>query len=245
MLTLTLQCLSAVLGLAFGLLALRVARTGGTSLPTVRRQGWWVTGASFTALGTTLVLGNIWAVWAFAAGPGSAAWNGFLAWTPAWTYSRVAIVVLLALALLRLAFVDGQGERSLRIRYAALLGLGMVAGGAAGRMQGPLVGNGGAYFSTFALSNAAEAGLLLLALASGLVRGTVGRHLWLALCVYALVLVLNVNWFSAMAWADVPGAWRPKPYMIQGYSAAAFLLMIGVAGRRLARARRASRLAPR
>lgn len=244
MITIALQLAWAVLTLAYGALAWGVARHPARAFASPARQrGWWAAGVGFTLLGASSVFFNSWAAYAFAQGPGSAAWEGILRWTRVGSFGRAGLVFAVALALALAAHRAAISPRRYRALGWGLYGAALLGGGAWGWAAGEVVGRGGAHFGDIALLCAAEAILLMAVLAYALHRDSMDRYLWLSVCIYTVTLVLNVVWFTAMAWIDQPGAWSPLRYGLHLYTIAAKLLMIGAVARKLALVRR-GRLAP-
>lgn len=242
MLTVTLQIAAAAVSLVFGWLAWRVGRESVAAFARPsHRTGWWLTGVAFLGIGVSSVVQSSAAAIAYAAGRGSWAWDQYLHWMQPGIYGRVGLLVALAGLLVALA-LRGRGGVGFRrfslAAYSALLLAGMVAGG----LQGEVVGRGGAHFHAFALVSSGEVALLLVALIVTLMRYALGRYLWMCLALYTAVLTINVGLFSALAWVDIPGAWTPPPGSSQTYTLVGYILMIALAHRRLALARRQQRV---
>lgn len=238
MLTIYLQLGAAAVSLLFGVLAWRVGMQGPEAFSRPpHRTAWWLTGVAFAAIGISSVTQAVAAAVAYLAGPGSWTWSTYLRWMQAGTYGRVGLVLGFSAALIALAMRE-RGGVPFRRACSGVLAVALLTGSVAGAMKGAVTGRGGAYFSGFALANSVEMVLLLLALVATLVRSTVGWYLWACLVIYAVVLTLNVSWYSALAWVDIPGSWRPPPGSSQVYTIAAYGMMSVLAARRLWLARR-------
>lgn len=239
MATLVMQCVVAVLTLAFGLVAVRVAFKVPSN-PELPRAAWLVTGIVFTVLGISTAVHNcIAAPWAYLSGPGTPAYELFLRWSPVGNHSRGLVVVAYGMIMAGLVVV----RRVVRGHYtAATLGVSAVAmtlGGMVGWREGPLVRS--THYTAMAVSDAAELILLFSALLVGVIWNTTDRLLWVSLVIFTVHELFDVTLYTALAWGGVPGAWRPRAVYIHLYASIAYLVMIGLA---LRRAKLASRGAP-
>lgn len=236
MTTLLLQCLVAVLTLAFGVMALAVARRAGGA-PELHRAAWVLTGTVFTILGINSAIHNcIAAPWAYFAGKGSPELELYMQFSPAGNHSRGFLMLAFGAMMIGIVSVSRLAGRHVGA-FAVVVGVAsMIVGGVVGLREGNLVR--ATHYTATAVTDAAELILLLVALFVGIVWNTTDRLLWGALVIFTVHEMLDVPWFSAMAWADVPGAWRPSARFIHLYASVAYLLMIVVTERRLRLARK-------
>jgi hypothetical protein len=236
MLTLLMQCLVAILTIVFGIVALQAARRvpGRSDL---HRDAWWLTGAVFTILGiSTFLQLCIGAPWAYFSGVGTPVYDAYIRVAPIGNHSRGFLVLaygamMAGLTLIRRAFPRHFGTLVFVTSFAA-----MSAGAFVGWREGPLVQV--THWTATAISDSAELIFLLAALFIGVVWNTTDRLLWVALVIFTAHELFDVAWYSALAWSDVPGAWRPSPTYIHLYASVAYLLMIVLAVRRVRLARK-------
>lgn len=233
MLTLALQLLNASLTLGFAVLILRVSRQS-TWTSAARRVSSSLVGVAFAANGFGGLVQGTLAVWASAAGAGSAVYDTFLRFAPAMNQSRTGLEIALALLLMSVAV---KGARPLALwLLLAVLAAGWAAGAAVGLLEGTLVTS--RHFPMVALLDGVEMVALLAMLLLALSRSSMDRLLWLALSIHALKQSFNAIWFSAFAWIDIPGGWAPRPWTIQTQMAVLGCLMLAIAVRRYQLARR-------
>ncbi len=240
MTTLLLQCLVAVLTLAFGMMALEVARRAPDA-PELHRAAWVLTGTVFTILGINSAIHNcIAAPWAYFAGKGSAELKLYMLFSPVANHSRGFLMLAYGAMMIGIVRVSRLAGRHVG-RLAVLVGVvSMIVGGVVGFREGSLIR--ATHYTATTVTDAAELILLLGALFVGIVWNTTDRLLWGALVIFTVHELLDVPWFSAMAWADVPGAWRPSPRYLHLYASVAYLLMIVATDRRIRLARRGVRV---
>ncbi|HEV2126862.1 MAG TPA: hypothetical protein VGW38_29265 [Chloroflexota bacterium] len=232
--TLFLQALGAALQLLFGILALATARHQDAFLP-VRREAWWLTGATFTLLGAIMLVHTaIGSPWAYFSGPGTTVYEVYLRWSPVGNHSRALLIV--GFGVLLLLLVWRQQLAHFRQLAVAVLLLAALLGGIAGWLEGSLIE--ARHFTLLAIGDTLQLMVISAALLSALWLRMVDEHLWLCLSLYALMLALNVGWYSAMAWLDVPGAWVPTSMHMQMCRQVAYLGMLAFVLRRLVLARR-------
>lgn len=240
MLTLTLQCVSALLLLAFGGVALSISRWIGVLTPD-RRAGWLVTGLGFALLGVSAAAQNAVAVAAFASGEGTAAYDAYLRWAPALNHSRVFAGTALALVLAATAWSGRLPARRFRTATAAGVLAAMLLGGVAGWMEGgfEMQRHGAATAVGYTIEMLAFA-TVLLASAS---RGTFDLFLFAALMLYALKIAVGVPLWSGMSLAEAVAGPAPAPWLLQVQSVLFGAVMLAVAALRLALLRRGVRVA--
>jgi hypothetical protein len=234
MLTILLQASVAILALAFGAAASVVARRMH-ECEGAHRLSWAVVAVGFVVGGISSIVQNAGAVWAFAAGPDSAAWTEFLRWAPAGNYGRTLLRVALAISL---ACVPAA--RYFRGQFwsmsAMLFGGAILAGAWIGVAEGSL--KEGVHYPNLAILETLEVVTLLFALFLAATADSMDRLLWIGICVYVVRQALNVISWSAFAWVGVPGAWIPHPWHIHVYGVVGYGIMIGLALHRLRLARR-------
>lgn len=222
-LVVTLQVLVS-LGLAgFGLVALRIGGEGGGG----RTAAWRVSGAAFVLEGVNKLCQNVFGILALAGGRGSAVWDEYLAWSPAFNHSRTFALAGFVVALGVLSFTPIAQRRAFPAVMTLLLGGTMVAGMVLGRAEPRLV-ESTHYPLVAALDAVALIGLLSL-LFLLLVRDRVDRLLWIALCIYGFALALNAIWIGALARIATPNAWAPSPITMNAYRLVLVAAMVVVA----------------
>lgn len=234
MITLALQLLVSLLGLAFGAGALRVhRRTPGA--PEEHRAMWLLTAAAFLLTGANGLVTASTAVWGVRAGEG--------------TMAMEAAVVL--------KVVGNDGRGLAMVGFAAMLGLRLLARGAyrpatLWRCMAPLVGwmaagtvlgvmEGGEEHRNYqmvAILSAVAVVLLLGGLWLAAARDGMDHLLWLALLAYAVREAMDVSLASILAWLNAPQVWLPSYSSFQMLAVAAYLLMLACVARRLEMARR-------
>ncbi|WP_420127563.1 hypothetical protein [Longimicrobium sp.] len=235
MLTLVLQNVSTLLIAVCAIASLLVYGAARAQAPVEHRGMWLLTG---TALGTLALVKGIHGalgIWAYAAGPKTAIWANYMAWTPAFNHSRtlllLAYCIILAhfsvrpvpfsrryyrgaLAAMAVAFLMGAGLGAMEPRYTALT-----------------------HFTAVAQWDVVELLVLLGTLMAALLGGRMDRVLWSLLCVYAMSLAFNVLWFAASSRADIAGQWVPRPWVLQAVRTALYAGMALLALYRLRQAR--------
>lgn len=239
MLTLTLQCASAVLALAFGLASLAISRYESALTPD-RRAGWRLTGIGFTLLGASAALQNAWAVPAFFSGEGTAVYDTFVRWAPAMNHSRTFLGVAYALLMTGLAWSGRFPERGFWVGAT----LGMLAAAGAG---GVLGGVEGAFEMTrhgpavAVLLTVEMIGFCVVLLVSA-VRGTFDLFLFASLMLYGLMMALSVPLWTGMSLAEVIGVRAPPPWLLKLQTTLFTSAMLGLAALRLVLLRRGVRV---
>jgi len=234
------QAATAVLAVAFAVLALRVTRAAVPGDQPLHHRAWVVAGLAFAIAGASSVAQNAAAVWAFRAGEGSVPWDLFLAWAPRGNYGRACLKIAMALVLVALARLAGVAPRRLGWGVSALFVAMLGAGAVLGWAEGPL--RAAIHYPGYAVFEVAELVALLLALFVGITASTMDRWLWAALGVYAARQALNVLSWTALAWLGVEGQWSLDPRVLHSFGVAGYLAMIAIAVHRLRLARRGVRV---
>lgn len=229
--SLALQEAVAVLTLGFGVMALRVAPSPGSS---TRRAAWFMAGVALTLDGALGTLHSTAAVAAVAAGPRSGFYALFLRFTTLGNDARSLLVLGFALGL---AWVVLLGRRSPSARQVvAAECLLAVAGFVAGAAEGPMAA-GGVHFGVMSLLGAGTALLLFAALYWGMVRERVDWLLWTALALFAVQEAISSNIQTVLSWAGFGGGWAPPPRSMLWVGLVCVCVMLACSARRLALAR--------
>lgn len=235
MLTLFFQALSDLLNLAIGAILLRTGRLAAPEDP-ARPSEWWLTGATFLFLGTVGAAQSwIAAPRAYFAGAGSSTLELYLRWAPAWNTSRDVVVMMFGALLLSWVIRGRSPSRAATLAFlcaAALLGAAL--GWSAGSMT---VETFARISSWVAFLGAIEALLLGFALLCILVQGRMSRLLWTCIGLYTFHLVLNVIWWSGLAWRWADG-WAPPSWAVKLYPVLTYSVIVAVAARGWVLARR-------
>jgi hypothetical protein len=232
-LLLGLQSLLALSTVAFGVLALMVARRlGRSTLPSV---AWLVVGVAFTLEGISGIVQSSGAIWAVLAGDGSAVFAAYLRWSTVGNHGRSVLKIGLGLALLALPLMRRVPTRVLSGVVTAWLLAFMLLGSFVGWSEGPMQAS---HFSVVALLDSFEMIVIWGALACALFTGAIDRLLWIGLAINGVRQALNVVWTSALVWSDTPGVWKPSVSTMQIYACAVLVVMIILAMKRLRLARK-------
>lgn len=236
MVTLFLQVLVALLKLAFGALAARVAArvAAGDAEPAseLRRSAWWVTGVTFLLSGAGSILQSSWAAGAVAAGAASGLYEAFIRWTPAMNYSRILLMLGYGLVILSLSALHPL-SRSRGRGVVIFLLICFVVGGGAGWMEGGF--QAGSHTTWLSVSEMAELIVLLAALGVALFARSLDWMLWTALLLYSIRQAINALFWAAASWSVVPEAWHPPFWSLQVVAIVGWVGMIALASMRLAR----------
>ncbi|HEU0078768.1 MAG TPA: hypothetical protein VFQ76_14035, partial [Longimicrobiaceae bacterium] len=204
-LLLGLQSLVALTTVAFGVMALLVARRlGRSTLPAI---AWLVVGVAFTMEGINGIFQSSGAIWAILAGKGSAVYAGYLRLGPVGNHGRSVLKIGLGLALIALPLLKRVPARALPGVVTVWLLLFMLLGSFLGWNEGSLRAG---HFSIVALLDSFEMIVIWGALVGALVSGGIDRLLWIGLAINGVRQALNVVWTSALVWRDTPGAWVPS-----------------------------------
>ncbi len=233
-LTLILQFATAVLHMATGAAALAAVRRPG-GFPARFRLTWRVAGWALLLMGINGVLQDVHGARAIAGGQGSAVWDGYMRWAPAWNHSREAVSFALAALLLACATARGRAWLERRGAAAAALAAAMAAGALGGWLEGTL--DYDAHFSRIAVLDSAALLLLIAGVAAAMLADVVDRFLIVALVTYAVPLPLNALWFAWMTMSG-DGGWRPSPSTMGMYRVLFAAAVCAVAVRRWRLARR-------
>ncbi|HEV2149964.1 MAG TPA: hypothetical protein VGR37_21380 [Longimicrobiaceae bacterium] len=238
MTTAVLQFLVQLLVLAFGALALAVARSRG-AMPALHRAGWTVAAIFFLWRGVSGVAQSTAAFWALLAGEGSAPYALFLEWGPTMNHTRTLIAVATGWTLAALPLLRAPSGPALALRLNAACLVLAGTGAYAGWREGAISLH---HLTSLTVLGAVELIGLLFALFVGLLAYTLDRYLWVALCLYAVQVALDVVWYTATAGFFYPGGWVPPQPVRYLYSAAVMLAGCALAWHRLALARRGARI---
>lgn len=236
MLTLVLQNLSTLLIAVCAFAALRVYGAARAHAPLEHRGTWLLTG---TALGAhALVKGThgILGAWAFAAGPETAIWANYMAWTPPFNHSRTVLLLAYCIILAHFSVRPVPFTRRYYRNAVAAMAVAFVLGAAVGVMEPRYTAL--THFTAVARWDVIELVVLLGTLMAALLGGRMDRVLWSLLCLYAISLAFNVLWFAASSRADMPGQWVPRPWMLQAVRVTLYTGMAALALYRLRQARR-------
>lgn len=229
--TLALQEVVAVLTLGFGLMALRVAPSPGTS---TRTAAWFMAGVTFTFDGGLGTLHSTVAVAAMAAGSESSFYALFMRFSRLGNDARSLLVLGFALGLGWLVLLGGRPPPARPVVAAA--SVLTVAGFVAGLAEGPPV-RAGVHFGVLGVFGAATAVLLFAALYWGMVTERVDWLLWTALALFAAQEALSSNIQTALSWAGFGGGWAPAPRSMLWVALVSVSVMLACSARRLALAR--------
>ncbi|HEX8696904.1 MAG TPA: hypothetical protein VF746_31080 [Longimicrobium sp.] len=215
-LLLALQLTGSALMLTFGLACLRVARRPGLTL---RAGGWFLTGATFAAIGAIATFQNVWAIWAVVEGAGSGVYRAFMAVTPVLNTPRSIATVGYSAALVALVFTRRPfpAPRQVAAGLLALLAAGALLGWA--RVD-PTRQD---LLWLLALLDATSLLLLLAALYRALVTDAFDYLLWAAIAIYAARVAITFYFFSMMT---LTSWWRPSAHLSQLVAVVSGLLMI-------------------
>lgn len=204
MLTLFLQSLASVGALVFALLIAAVYRALPGHDP--RRTGWYAVAVVFGVYGISAATTGAMAVYAYAAGPGSAAWDGFLRLSPAGSLGRILLTYVLCGVLLALAWRRELGSK-VRRGLGIACGAAVALGAAIGVAQGPV---GPAHYGTVAAMQAAGLVGFCIALLLVLRRDALEATLWLALAAQCFSWALDTPLMAILATdarIGLPPAW--------------------------------------
>jgi len=195
-----------------------------------------LTGLVFFLMGLSGAIQDLYAVWAFRSGPGTAVYEAYLRWSPAGNYSRAFLIIAFAILLILHRSSSGSADRRTAVRMLSAIVIASIVGGIVGATTGPVIS--AKHWSAAAVLDSIELVLLLCALLRGVTASTMDRILWSCLTIYSFHSVLNVIWFSALVWLHIPGMWSPRPVEIALYTAATYLVVYGLVSYRLHLARR-------
>jgi hypothetical protein len=222
--SLTLQLMTPVLLLGFGVLALRVAPEPGTS---ARTATWFMAGVTFASDGAVATVHALLAVAAVFAGEGTTFFDVYLRFVPPGNDARSMVVLGFALALAWVVLLGrpAPGRRAIVAGAAALLVAGFVVG-----LFEPPLGSGGDHFVVMSYFGAATAVLLFAALYRAMVRKSIDWLLWIALALYAVRKAISSNIQIVLAWFGFGGGWAPpiRSIMWAGLVSAVVMLACSV-----------------
>ena len=228
MLTLLFQTLLSVLRLAFGWMAMRVARRLHDAPAT---RAWLVSGMAFFAVGVHALVQDTFAILAVSSGAGSYLWDTYIEWAPALNHSRQFAIAAFFPLLFFVANGSVVSRRRTVIYSVGGLSAAMVLGYVVGWKEGALIP--AIHFRAGSILDVAELLIALVVLFSLLVRSYVDRLLWTAVALYAFSLSLSAIWTSALVGMDSPGSWTPPPVFMHVFRAVLGLGMVLIAAWRL------------
>jgi hypothetical protein len=232
-LTLGLQSFNTVLGLAFGILSLLVARALRNERG-LERYAWYVTGVVIVVQYLPKALQDVFGTTAYFAGPETALYTAYLTWAPVANHSRGVLRCTLFLALIAVAVL---GRRSVRHQsfFHVVVVVSALLGGVAGYFEGSIMA--ARHFTHVAASESLGLVLGAAVLMMAMFRPLMDIYLWICLVLVAFRGVVSALFMAALAWADVPGAWTPAPWHLQLVLAMASILIVTAAVVRLRLAR--------
>ena len=230
-----LQLVLAIVALTFGAAAL-LAGYYVVEPNDVRRRAWIVTGLAFVISGAVSLVQATWAAWAFRSGPDSQLWMQFIRWAPAGNHSRTFGKLAWGAALAFLPWLQNFSARMTIVMVGSVLILAVLTGGVVGWMEGSFVD--GTHYGWVAVLNNLELVAVLAAVIIALLLGSMDWLLWLAVCIYALRLAINVIWSVGRVSFHVPDAWLPPLWINLVIGITAYFLLIALALRRIDLARR-------
>jgi hypothetical protein len=204
---LTMQLVFAMLTLAFGVLALRVAPRPGRNL---RLGAWQLTGATFTTIGAVATVAGVLAFLAAMRQPGDAYYVLWTRWMTIGNDARGFAVFGFALALADM-MARRRSAPSGRVMAGGLVVL-LAVGGALGAVEGAFTGS--RQHSVIALVSGATVMVLFVALYAGMVHNSIDWHLWVALGIYAVREALNSVISAARAVGYLANDWKPSTVWI-------------------------------
>ena len=235
MLTHAQQIASAALTLAFGLLALAVARRLGARRGSRPAAAWAHSGSAFVLTGGLALVHALSGFGAWLAGPESAFYRQVAAWMAPGNFSRAVLTAVYAAALLALLLVRrgwvgavaGQAPAAFVVATVAALGAARAAG---------LAGFEGV--SIPAMVSAVAAVVLMAALLVAVVNDGLDQLLWFALAAYALKDAVTVSLMATIIWWELGDAGPVLAALRTFYwiSSGVLAVMCGIAWRRLAQA---------
>lgn len=235
MTTLVLQCIGSAFAFLLGVQALRVAHSIRPAI-TVHQVSWMLTGLVFVLMGLSGAIQDLGAVLAFRSGQGTAVYEAYLRWSPAGNYGRAFLIIAFATLLILTRSTSDSADWRTAMRMLSVLIMANIAGGLVGAATGPVIS--AKHWSAAAVLDSIELVLLLFALLRGLTVSAMDRILWSCLSIYTFHSVLNVIWFSALAWLHIPGMWSPRPAEIALYTAATYFIVFCLVSYRLVLAQR-------
>lgn len=237
MTSLALQLLAGLFTLGLGLAALATSRYPEAHGDRGVAE-WGLIGAAFILSGVNETIQSVVAYFAYAAGPGSPLWDGFLRWAPAANQSRSGLELGMYAALVLLLVRPPTRFPALRVEVLAscLVVAGMSLGALIGYFEP--TADAPMHLTIVAVINVGVATGAFTALVISLLVQSLDRYLWVIIAIHALKSVLNVLWLNALVWMYTPGAWAPNPLQLLMVSATIGAIMVAIAVRRLHLARR-------
>ena len=225
--SLVVQLLFSLLTLAFGVLAVGVARCRAR---TPRNGAWLLTGVTFSISGTVATVAAVLAFPAVVAGPGSYLWDQFVYYSQVANHARAVAVLALAPALMLLVLRPRPVQaRATAILLASALAVGAVVG---------LMFGTAPHETQLALLGAVSlvtAFILFIVLYLALVKSSTDWMLWIALALYAVREMMNSNVQFLISMAGV--TWSPPGTLVLWFGAASVAVMLACTGYRFHLAR--------
>jgi hypothetical protein len=206
-LTLVLQTLSSFGLFVFGLLTVSAYRLVRPSDP--HRPGWYAAAVVFGLYGVSCAVTASWAVVAFRAGSGTAAWDSFLRVAPAANFGRIFLVHAMIGALFLLA--AGVGERIVRTVVPIAAAVALVGGV---WMAGATPPAGPGHVARLAALQSVEVVGIFVALLVALRAEVLDGTLWLALATLGFAWALDTPLLAVLATEARIGA--PPPWVAMG-----------------------------
>lgn len=195
MVTLTLQLAVATAVAMFAVLALLISRQP-RGVPEPHRTAWRVTAIVFLPYGVLQLSQNVLAAAAYFAGEGHPLYRAYLVVAPVGNHSRTFVAFAFYAVLYLLARQGSLSPRQMR-GAAWATAAGLVAGGAVGLGEGPLVAVRHYINTAFAdMAGFAVMGVLLLYL---MVRDTVDRDLWFSIALHGITSLFGVLYLTAVS----------------------------------------------
>jgi hypothetical protein len=233
------QIVTALLLLAFGLLALRVWRAGAPARRDRAALAWGLTAIYFILSGAYTTAHALLSLAALSAGRDSALWHWVGTSAVATNLARGVLSVVYALLLLALLVVHRHTvPRLARAAPAVLLATAVLAT-AVLMYDSPItiyqLGTGLAVLSML------TAVILMGALMAAVLNDSIDQLLWLALAVFTLKETMSVSLFAVLAWWTI-SPHREEVYILYWGSAVMIAAMAGLAARRLMLAGRGRRV---
>jgi hypothetical protein len=228
MLTYSLQWLTAMELAAVAVFSLLAARVGAAS--SWHTAGWRLNGAAWTVFVANLMTQLAFGGAAMAGGKGSPVMNAYLGVMAAFNHSRTFLISGALVMLIVLGVMHAAPSRRFALWSAALVGVGLLLGAAAGVAEGGFLGS--VHYAAVAAGDVAELLLLLATLFVLLLTNRVDRYLWALLAAYACSLALGIFWFALFSLMGMPDSWHPPPWSLNAVWSVIYAAMAYMAFRR-------------
>ncbi len=237
MITMTLLSITALLKAVFAALAVAVVGRCGYAREATEMQWVWLS-AAFAVSAASGLFQAVWAAFAFAAGPGGAVYESYLAWLPAMNYSRYGVMIALGVCLSVLPFLPFRPAFASFSWPIFISGAMLLPGIVAGYTEGAYAP--GLHPSRLSVLQVVETFALLSALFVAVVRRTMDTWLWLILFLYAVRQAVNALLWAAYAWRALPDGWQTPNWLDPAVGIVVWSTMIALAEHRRRLARRGS-----